>query len=43
MEDYNKILSRSEEEKQCILKIVSEYRKKFMRSRVKKSSDQCRF
>ena len=29
MEDYNKILSRSEEEKQCILQIVSEYRKKY--------------
>ena len=29
MEDYNKILSRSEEEKQCILQIVSKYRKKY--------------
>ena len=29
MEDYNKILSRSEEEKQYILQIVSEYRKKY--------------
>ena len=29
MEDYNKILSRIEEEKQCILQIVSEYRKKY--------------
>ena len=29
MDDYNKILSRSEEEIQCILQIVSEYRKKY--------------
>ena len=29
MEDHNKILSRSEEEKQYILQIVSEYRKKY--------------
>ena len=29
MEDYNKILSRSEEEKRSILQIVSKYRKKY--------------
>ena len=29
MEDYNKILSRSEEEKQYILQIISEHRKKY--------------
>ena len=29
MEDNNKILSRSEEEKHCSLQIVSQYRKKY--------------
>ena len=29
MEHYNKILSRREEEKQYILQVVSEYRKKY--------------
>ena len=29
IEDYNKSISRSEEEKQCILQIISEYKKKY--------------